>query len=180
MKGIVFTEFIEFVEDRFGFEISEDMIMGANLKSDGIYTGIGTYPHSELVNMVIQLSKHTKIPISDLMTAYGQHLFTRFVLFYPQFFTKGIDIFNFIAKIDSYIHVEVQKLYPDAELPSVQVIDQSKDSIEIIYSSKRKFGDFAHGLLIGASDYFKENIEITKEDLVSDKSEIRFLLRRIL
>jgi hypothetical protein len=178
MKGMVFTEYIEFVEDTFGFDVAQEMIEGSGLSNDGVYTGVGTYDSSELVSMVMKLSELTKIEVSELLTVYGKHLFVRFADLYPHFFHEGIKIFDFIDQIDNYIHVEVQKLYPDAELPSVATIKREADSMEIVYTSKRKFGDFAHGLLLGAIAFFEEDMTIEKKLLVDDGSKVRFILQR--
>lgn len=178
MKGMVFTEYIEFVEDTFGFDVAQEMIEGADLPNDGVYTGVGTYDSAELVSMVVKLSELTKIDVSELLTVYGKHLFVRFANLYPHFFHEGIKIFDFIDQIDNYIHVEVQKLYPDAELPSVATHKREANSMEIVYSSKRKFGDFAHGLLLGAVAFFKEDMTIEKEILVEDGSKVKFILQR--
>lgn len=178
MKGIVFTEYIEFVEDSFGFELAQEMIDSAELKSNGVYTAVGTYDVSEMTKMVDKLSVLTKISISELLISYGKHLFSRFASFYPHFFPEGIDIFSFISQVDKYIHVEVKKLYPDAELPSIETILKKDDNIEIVYASTRKLGDFAHGLLLGACDHFNEDIEIKKEVLISDGSKVKFSMYR--
>ncbi|MBT8311465.1 MAG: hypothetical protein HKP23_01335, partial [Flavobacteriaceae bacterium] len=38
MKGIVFTEFLEMVEDKFGLEVVDTIIEKAELPSEGVYT----------------------------------------------------------------------------------------------------------------------------------------------
>lgn len=178
MKGIVFTEFIEFVEDSFGFEITQEMIDTSSLSTDGVYTGVGTYNSSELVAMVVQLSGLVKKEIPELLVAYGKHLFIRFSVLYPYFFQENVSIFTFLNKIDKYIHVEVQKLYPDAELPVIDTICVNDNRMELMYISNRKFGDFAHGLLLGAISYFNENITISMELMEEDGSKVRFILER--
>ncbi len=178
MKGMVFTEYIEFVEDTFGFDTAQNMINGANLTNDGAYTGVGTYDSSELVAMVIKLSELTGSKIPDLLVTYGKHLFLRFTKLYPHFFPEDITIFAFISKIDNYIHVEVKKLYPDAELPKVETVGMNENMIEIIYTSNRKFGDFAHGLLLGAIEFFNEEIKIEKELIFEDGSKVKFRLTK--
>ena len=95
MKGIVFTEFIEFVEDSFGFDVSEDMIEGSNLSNDGVFTSVGTYDASDMVNMVVKLSELTNTEVPDLLIAYGKHLFSRFTEMFPHFFPDDITIFEF-------------------------------------------------------------------------------------
>lgn len=179
MKGIVFTEFIEFVEDSFGFDISEDMIEGSNLSNDGVFTSVGTYEASDMVNMVVKLSELTNTEVPDLLIAYGKHLFSRFTEMFPHFFPDDITIFEFLSKIDDYIHVEVKKLYPDAELPTINTLSQGSNRMVIEYHSSRKFGDFAHGLLLGASDYFNESLTIEKFTIKDDGSIIKFVLEKI-
>ncbi len=178
MKGVIFTEYIEFVENSFGFDLAQEMVESSNLTNEGVFTSVGTYDSSELVAMVVNLSKLVDIGISELLIAYGEHLFGRFAELYPHFFIEDITIYDFINKIDNYIHVEVKKLYPDAELPKVTTTYIDNDRIEIIYSSRRKFGDFAHGLLLGAVSFFKENIEISKQIIEEDGSEVKFILIR--
>jgi Haem-NO-binding len=53
------------------------------------------------------------------LRSFGKHLFGRFVCNYPQFFGGINSALTFLANIEGYIHVEVRKLYPDAELPSL-------------------------------------------------------------
>ncbi|MBA1333177.1 heme transporter CcmB, partial [Candidatus Endoriftia persephone str. Guaymas] len=43
MKGIVFSKFIEFVEERFSPEMADDIIESSDLPSGGAYTSVGTY-----------------------------------------------------------------------------------------------------------------------------------------
>jgi len=57
MKGIVFNEFIEMVEDKFGEDMVDDIIDESDLPSGGAYTTVGTYDHGELVTMVVKLSE---------------------------------------------------------------------------------------------------------------------------
>ena len=48
MKGIVFTEFLDLVEAKFGAEVLEEMLDAADLKSGGAYTAVGYYDHAEM------------------------------------------------------------------------------------------------------------------------------------
>lgn len=179
MKGIVFTEFIEFVEDEFGYAVAQHMIEQAQTSTEGVYTAVGTYDASELLHMVDVLAVHSKSTVEDLLQSFGTHLFSRFAVLYPHFFKGGIHLMDFISNIDQYIHFEVQKLYTDAELPSIETIDKSDDSIHLIYNSKRKLSDFALGLLKGASIHFNEKVSIKKELIHQDGSKVRFLIKKI-
>ena len=54
MKGIVFSEFMDLVEEKFGWETIDELIESTNLPSGGSYTAVGTYPHSEIVSLVVR------------------------------------------------------------------------------------------------------------------------------
>ena len=179
MKGLVFTEFIEFVEDKFGFEVSDHIIESANLKSGGVYTSVGTYEFEEMQRLLMNLHKETEIPLPDLLETYGKHLFYRFVDLFPQFVDKSKTLFEFIQGIDQYIHVEVKKLYPDAELPKMTVEKTSESCMSLIYVSDRKLGFFALGLLKSSGVFFSENIEVSMIDVHGDGSEIQFIIKKV-
>jgi len=57
------------------------------------------------------------------------------------------DAFAFLSSLDGLIHVEVLKLYPQAELPSVPVTKMDDRELVMEYRSKRPFADVAEGLL---------------------------------
>src|SRR5688500_13719002 len=86
MKGIVFTEFLEMVEHQFGPAIADRIIVESKVASNGAYTSVGTYDHGELVAMVVCLSAATGVPAEALVQAFGEHLFERFAVGFPQFF----------------------------------------------------------------------------------------------
>lgn len=179
MKGIVFTEFIEMVEDKFGFEVSEKIIHDAALFSGGVYTAVGTYDFNEMVQLVTNLSKETGEGSPALLFAFGHHLFGRFYKMYPHFFNGKPDAFSFLDKIEDYIHVEVLKLYPDAQLPSIDTkISDDGKSMTMMYKSKRRMSDLALGLINGCINHFNESIEVKKTGMVNDGSEVSFLLTK--
>lgn len=160
MKGIVFTELIGMVETKFGYDTMKKMIEGANLPNKGIYVSGGTYPHEELVSIVVSLHKLSNIPIPTLLTVYGQHLFPVLAKAYPVFTESSKNPIEFIASVENFIHVEVRKLYPDAELPSFDIIEKKADSIVIHYRSGRKMEDFGYGLMLGCAEHYKMPLEI--------------------
>ncbi len=180
MKGVVFTEFLEMVEDRFSADMVDDIIDDADLPSGGAYTAIGTYPHEEIVALVAALSERSGIPVPDLLKVYGEHLFGIFVRGYPGFFTGVTDAFAFLAGIEDIIHAEVRKLYPDAELPrfDVEYCDDGRE-LTLVYDSRRHFEDLAEGLMLGCVAHFGGNIAIRREVLGGgDARKERFILTR--
>jgi hypothetical protein len=181
MKGIVFTEFLEMVENTFGVEMSEEIIEAAQLASGGAYTAVGNYDHREMLSMVDALSRAAGIPASDLAQAFGRYLLKRFVVLYPHFFAGVTNACDMLTRIDGYIHVEVHKLYADAELPHIQVDDSGDGNRRVTYRSARPFADLAEGLIRGCIEHFGEKIELLRFDPQgADGTQAQFLLTRTI
>jgi len=178
MKGLVFTEFIEMVENDFGFEVADRIIENSHTSSNGIFTGVGTYPSQDMVALLAQLETAVNKPVSDLLLHFGKHLFHRFSILYAHLVADRRDTFEFLQQIEGFIHVEVKKLYPDAQLPAIDTRMVADDTMELIYRSQRKLGCLAYGLMMGCAAYFGETIEIEMENLVADASEVRFIIKK--
>jgi hypothetical protein len=174
MKGIVFTEFLEMVEAKFGYETVDELLNETDLPSKGIYTAIGTYDHSEIVTLVTRLSTKSNIPVPDLIYAFGHHLFNTFSKSYGHFFEKATDAFDFLRSIHNYIHIEVRKLYPDAQLPHFEINQVSEKKLVMIYSSDRKMAALAHGLIDECLAYYNETAEVIITSLTEDGSRVMF------
>jgi hypothetical protein len=168
MKGIVFTELFDMVEDLFGADMIDDILDDCDLESEGAYTSVGTYNHTELLQIVSALSKKSDIPVRDLVHKYGHHLFGRFHTLMPQFFEAPQSAFEFLESVHDYIHVEVKKLYPEAALPQFETERNGKKILIMTYRSQCPFADFAHGLMEGCVDFYKETIDIQGVDHNSD------------
>ena len=179
MKGIVFSEFIEMVEDRFSPEVADKIIESSDLASGGAYTAVGTYGHEEMLELVANLSQETGIAPDELVKAFGRYLFSRFQSLYPGFFDGVEGTFGFLETIDNHVHVEVRKLYPDAELPKFDCEQVDPDTVVMTYQSKRPFGNLAAGLMEGCISHYEENIAVDREDLSGGANRhVRFTLRR--
>lgn len=174
MKGIVFTEFLAMVEEKFGYETVDEIISKSDLPNDGAYSAVGTYKHQELVRMVVALHEKSGIPIPDLIRTYGNYFFNVLESNYGAFFERVPNLFAFLQSIHGHIHVEVKKLYPEAELPAFEVVELTEQKMVMIYSSERKLSDFAEGLLENAASYFNEKVTIKKSFIKDDGSEVRF------
>lgn len=165
MKGVVFTEFLEMVEEKFSYEMAEKIIDASDLQSGGAYTAVGTYDHHEIVQLVTHLSQETRVAIPDLLRAFGEHVFSRFVVAYPQFFDGIESSIEFMARVDGYIHVEVRKLYPDAELPKLEYEKPDSRTLKVTYRSSRPFADLADGMIKGCVAHFNDGVSVRREDV---------------
>ena len=177
MKGVVFTEFLEMVESLFGLDTTDTLLDLPGLESGGAYTAVGTYDASELVAMVLELSRLEQMPVPELLHAYGKHLFGRFVELFPQMFEGVSGADDFLGQVDGHIHVEVRKLYPEAELPEFDT-RQTEEGFVLEYSSERPFAHFAGGLIQGCLDHYADSREVSLETLApGDGTRARFVIR---
>lgn len=177
MKGIVFVEFSQMVCQNFSEEMMDDLLDHCDLASGGAYTTVGTYDHEELVALVSELSNRTQMPVPDLIQAFGAYLFERFLILYP-YIKVETTCFDFLASIENTIHVEVKKLYPNAQLPHFEIERPDEKTLIMVYRSDRHFGDLAEGLIKQCILHYEENIDYTREDLESPEKPIRFTLHR--
>jgi hypothetical protein len=179
VKGVVFTAFLEMVESQFSANMTDDIIDDCDLPSGGAYSAVGTYPHEEMVDLVVALSKRTGIPIPDLLRAYGEHLFSHFFATHPSFFANVHDALSFLSGIEVIIHAEVLKLYPDAQLPRFETEHHSPKKLILLYDSSRHFEDLAEGLIMGCISHFGEPIDMQREIFeVQGRRKERFILTR--
>jgi len=156
MLGMVFTELVEMLESRFSPELVDTVLTQAELPHGGAYTAVGYYPHSEIVRIISVLTEHTGLSSADLQRVFGEHLLGRFAVMYPELFAGKLTLYDFLASIDSHIHVEVTKLYPGAQLPRFEVLERSPDALRLAYRSPRGMVALAEGLIRGASLHYQE------------------------
>jgi hypothetical protein len=179
MKGLIYCEFLEMVEKKFGYEVVDRIIRKSDLKSEGVYTSVGTYPHSEIFSLVKSLSLEINVPIEKLFYTFGKYVFGIFGKIYKEKVDRYDNAFSFLNRIEDTIHVEVLKLYPEAELPTIQTKCNGTNRMELMYFSKRKMAYFAEGLIQGCMDYFNEKAEIKKEVMSEDHDKVLFTILKV-
>jgi hypothetical protein len=176
MKGIVFTEFLELVEDTFGLATVEEIIEKSDLPSQGAYTSIGTYAFSEMLSLISNLSEKTNMSVDQLLHVYGLHFFSVIERDYPGILKTYSDPMDLLASVESHIHVEVRKIYPDAELPRFKVLEKSEKKLTLMYYSSRSMYAFGLGLMEKAFEHYGKSATISYEKIKEDGSQVKFII----
>ena len=177
MKGIVFTEFLDFVDTSFSPDTTEEMVIACDLPSNGAYTSIQSYDHSELLRLVGELARRTGETVPRLVCAFGRYLFTALHSGLPTHLKAGNDLFGFLDSVDSLIHSEVRKLDPDAALPQVTCERLSPSRMSVRYSSCCPFSDLAMGLLEACAEHFGEKASIVQIEGRAASESATFLIQ---
>jgi hypothetical protein len=110
--------------------------------------------------LVAALAQRTGDGAPDILERFGRHLCLRFVELYPAFFRNKACLFDFLVSVHDNIHVEVKKLYPDAEFPTFFTHARTGSRLELDYRSCRPLAALAEGLILGAADHFREPVGI--------------------
>jgi hypothetical protein len=176
MKGIVFTEFMEMLEAQHSQDVVEEVLDRVDLPSQGAYTSVGTYDSSEMVALVVETSAQTGIPVPELLRTFGHHLFGRFVGLFPVFFENMTTSLEFLPTVHSFVHLEVQKLYEDAELPTFETESSAPGHITMTYRSSRNLPDLAQGLIEASIAHFGDALTVHRAAHGTDPGAVVFTL----
>ena len=176
MKGIVFTEFLEMLEEQHSMELVDEVLEGVELASGGVFTSVGTYAPAEMVALVVAAAGRIGQTPAELLRRFGHHLFASFRRQFPVFFVDATSALEFLPLVQSYVHLEVQKLYPDAELPTFEVIEQAPGTLTLVYRSGRNLPDLAQGLIEAAIQHFGAPVELERAACPEDPAGTVFRL----
>lgn len=179
MKGVIFTEFLELVEEKFGLAMVDSIINESELASGGVYTAVGTYDFSEMLQLITNLSDKTSISVDDLLLVYAEHLFAVLIGFHPDLVKHYKDPMDLLASIENHIHVEVQKIYPEAQLPTFDIEDRTEDSLVMVYKSDKALYMLGKGLMLETFKLFKIPVDIQLEKLNEKGTEVKFTIKKL-
>jgi len=179
MRGIIYTEFLEFAEQLFGIVAVEKAITTADLPSGGAYSSVGNYPYAELETLLGVIAEQQSIEdIPGALQAFGNWLAGRFKVQYASFFEGHDDAISFLSSIDNHIHVEVRKLYPDAVPPRVEILPSGPDKVQLSYQSHRPLAHVAIGLTQGSLQAFGGVWEIADQTMDCNQQQMTLILQR--
>ncbi|MFT5609663.1 MAG: hypothetical protein ACI9WC_001389 [Arenicella sp.] len=178
MKGILFVEFIDFLEMHTDVGTAQEIINQAELDSLGAYSRVGLYDYQELIKLLVSAANRLDCSADELLEGYTEHLMSMFHRDYPAFFEDATCAGDILKNLDSHIHVQVQKLYPDAELPSFdyQVID---GRIHLEYKSPRPLAAVAQSLTLACIKHFATGERIIDAQIAENGKSAKFIIEKI-
>ena len=174
MKGFIFTNFLDFVEKSNGLDMVDQMLEECDLASEGVYSAFNSYEFDELVTLLTYVSKKTDISPQILLETFGRFVFPYLIGKHSYIIEKYSNAIDLIAGIENHIHIEVKKLYEDAELPTFNVVEKKEDSLTIIYTSTRGLTYFAIGLMKETLQFFKVKGTIDMVENYNNDGSVKF------
>jgi Haem-NO-binding len=170
MKGILFTGFVEFME--------QELPAAAGTVGIGAYSPLGSYPEEELLGLVARAGEVAGLPAPEVLRRFGAHLFRTLATLYPVFVDGVGSSLELLGGIETNVHGEVKKLYPDTEFPRFEVRARTPRRLELVYRSRRPLADLADGMIRGCIAWFGDHVGVERQDLdAADGRAARFTLR---
>ncbi|MFC3121588.1 heme NO-binding domain-containing protein [Agaribacter flavus] len=171
MQGAIFTAFSDLVIEQQGMGAWDEILDNVQPASGGIYTRGQQYDDNELFALVGALAEKTGLPATDLVRAFGKFLFGKLYSNMPPNIEHISDLKEFLISIDSVIHVEVQRIHPDAYLPKFEYTETPEGDLVMYYASKRKLCHAAEGLILGAAEQFQRKVTISHPECMHQGDE---------
>jgi hypothetical protein len=178
MRGILFTELLAMVEAQHSLSGVDSLVRQVRSSSGGAYTRVGNYPHEELNALLAALAERNGTSVTQVLRAFGAHLAGAFHSTYPELFAGSPDALTFLAGVGDYVHVEVHKRYPDAQLPRFIAERADDHTLLLTYRSHRGLADLAEGLIHGVARHYGESVLVTRQERSEDASLVLFTIRR--
>ncbi len=143
-----------FISETFSDEVYEEIIANCKLSTDGPFVAPGTYPDSDLIEIVVKSSEKLNMPVDEFLKKFGHYSFGKLAERHPNFLENYNHPKDFLLTIENVIHVEVRKLYHGTELPTFQYKEPNPRELIITYFSPRKLYALMEGLIDGVADHF--------------------------
>lgn len=159
MKGVVFNLLEEAVTAAHDEAYWDAILREANLV--GSYTSLGNYPDSELVRLVEVYGRGRGLQPAEVLRWFGPHMIRAFARRLPGLFAAHNNLRSFLLSLNTLIHPEVRKLYPDAHVPEFEFEEPAHDQLVIRYCSPRRLCALAEGLMVGAAAHYHTPIDLT-------------------
>ncbi|NRA92077.1 MAG: heme NO-binding domain-containing protein, partial [Psychroserpens sp.] len=80
--------------------------------------------------------------------------------------------------IENHIHVEVQKIYPDSQLPTFDLEERTEDSMTMVYKSDKALYMLGKGLMMETFKLFEVEAEVSLQKLNDAGTEVRFFINK--
>lgn len=166
MLGIFFTTVIKYIEKKYGLHVADQVITTSNLKSDGIYTRIGSYDASEIKRIIEKCSTITQSNPKTIMYEYGEYLFKIFLKVPKNPIHTITNFYEYILTIEKTYKNEILKLSPEDFTPFFTTIKHSRDGCILLYTCETRMPSAFNGFIKAIANHYNEaiNIEVKYRD----------------
>lgn len=152
MKGLLFNVVQDVVEQRYGPDVWDDVVRRAGV--DGAFTSLGSYDGVEFERIVGAIANVRGITLDEAFVLLGRHGFAELSAHHSHLIDHGRGWRDILASLDDEIHVDVLRVFRDAQVPRFRVLAGADGDgpLLIHYRSKRELCRLAEGLILGLGE----------------------------
>lgn len=151
MKGVVFTELLDWIERHHGVLALDEILLDADLAHGGAYTDAGAYDRAELAAIVTSTARFLAIDLDEVMRDFGKHLFAVLARRHPDALADAGDALTCLARVQDHICTEA--VDADAETAWFHV-DSTERQVVLGCASSRATVALARGLIEGCLEHY--------------------------
>ncbi len=159
-------------------EAAESVEQVAKAEREAIGPAYDGYDQTELVEMVQAMLGKNGPGIDEIQRAFGEHMLRYCAHCYPDYF-ESEGLFAFLTDVQSRIHADVRKAYPDVDLPSFECREENEARLVVTVYAPPGATAFAEGLVSGCARFYDEQIALSKTDLSGDGTEFQIVIERV-
>ena len=177
MKGTIFVEFLRMIETDHGLDTVDRVITrcGDDLATEGAYTSVGNYPHAELLSLLNSYIDESQAQdAAAILDRFAGYVLREFARMHPEFVADADNVLTLLESVESHIHEEVLKLYPEANPPSIKCSRTDANNLTVNYSSHRPLAPFALSLTREAAVVFDHAVAIDLVEMSEDNCTAEF------
>lgn len=164
MRGEIFNELIEFAVAVLGAPAAAGLTSLSGTPACRSYAAAQDHEVAELLHVAAQIAARTECEPTDVLRAFGSHLFGYFAALYPAFVDRAGSAIALLRALDRDVHRELHRLNPEARFPRLACREDGC-GLAITYRSAEPLADLAHGLIEGCIAHFGEPVQTTRVDL---------------
>lgn len=163
MKGVLFNVVEAVITELDGADAWDDVLDAAGVV--GAYTSLGDYPDGELSALVVATAARFGLTTDAVLVVAGRQGFRHLVAHHGSLVSQYRDVLGLVADLNDVIHPEVRKLYPAASPPHF-CSEPREGGVSLEYRSSRGLCRLVEGLLLGAGDYYGQDVAATHRSCV--------------
>lgn len=174
MKGTVVATWVNTSRKLWGNQCTDEAMQSIGWPSDRLFLPTEEIPDDKPRQLVAFLARKLGKKDDEIWLAIGKDNIVTFSQAYPAFFHQE-NLYSFLLSMYD-VHVVMVKRIPGAKPPELLIEPVSEYEAVLSYRSARGMFGYFKGLLAGAADFFKENIqtEIIDSSDQHMKMKIRF------
>lgn len=171
MKGTVVSSWMESCRQLFGDQVVNDALTNYQLSQDHIFSPLEDISDSTATGLVDYIGNRIGKSHQEIWQIMGEENIKTFSRNYPGFF-RHESAYQFLKSMND-VHAIVMRRFKGAVPPGLDMTPISSHEAMFIYRSKRGMGDYLAGMIIGVSNYFKENIEVAVVHKSADEIHLK-------